>query len=336
MLYHIPIEPYETRYTADWIQQYERAFRDRGVVFKTILGEQTTNKITTGSVLDACGTNLYKLSQLTKIITLIQNGEVKDNDVFFFSDLWFPGIESLFYIRNLTKIKFKIVGVLHAGTYDHYDFTVRNGMRSWGRHIECAWFNEFNMIFVATEFHKRLIIENTLGYLGENIYVTGLPFYGKELRQKYPCDKKENIVVFPHRKEVEKNPQAFETIASSYKHLGYRFVFTLDETKNRDEYFKLLAKSKIMVSFANQETFGYSTLEAIALGNIAIVPDALSYRETVPAEWRYTTVAQFDELLRKAMDDTIPKPAMCNVLNDRWERSINRMINAIMEGRYNV
>ena len=136
MLFHIPIEQYETRYTADWVQQYEREFKNRGIIFETILGDRTTSVLEAGAVLDACGTNLYKMSQLTKILNMINNGKVKDGDVFFFSDLWFPGTESLFYIRNLTKIAFKIVGVLHAGTYDCWDFTSMNGMRRWGKHLE--------------------------------------------------------------------------------------------------------------------------------------------------------------------------------------------------------
>ena len=55
MLYYIPIEPYETRYTADWIEQFERAFTGLDVEYKTILGKTNSTTVTNGGVLDACG-----------------------------------------------------------------------------------------------------------------------------------------------------------------------------------------------------------------------------------------------------------------------------------------
>lgn len=335
MLYHIPIEPYETRYTADWVQQYERAFKDRGVSFKTVLGEQLTSKLQTGLVLDACGTNVYKFSQLTQLINLINDGEIKDNDVLFFSDLWFPGIESLFYIRNLTGIDFKIAGVLHAGTYDPWDFTARNGMRSWGGPLERSWFNEFDMIFVATEFHKQLILQGTRMNSRGKIRVTGLPFYAKELQDKYGAEK-ENIIVFPHRIAAEKQPQLFEELKELPELKDYRFVYTMQETKNRDEYFKLLAKSKIMVSFALQETFGYSTLEALALGCYTLVPNRLSYRETVPWQWRYRTTAELNLLVKRVVSNEIETPKAVDANLGYWEHSISRMITELALEGYNV
>ena len=49
-----------------------------------------------------------------------------------------------------------------------------------------------------------------------------------------------------------------------------------------------------MVSFELQETFGYSTVEAMALQCCVIVPDRLSYVETVPPQHRYQNTAGYD------------------------------------------
>ncbi|MDD3039723.1 hypothetical protein [Bacteroides sp.] len=336
MLFHIPIEPYETRYTADWVEQYERAFKDRGIVSETILGDQTTSVLQPGCVLDACGTHIYKLSQLSKIIHRINSGRIKNNDVIFFSDLWFPGIESLFYIRNMTKIDFKIVGVLHAGTYDQYDFTCQNGMRSWGAALERCWFNEFDMIFVATAFHKHLIMENTPICCKDKIKVTGLPFYAEELRKRFPVTEKENLVVFPHRIVPEKQPWLFDEIAKMPELSNFKFIYTMKDTTTRDEYFRLLAKSKIMLSFAGQETFGYSTLEAMALGNIALVPNRLSYKETVPYEWRYDTFEELKLMLKGVLTGDIPQPLEGYPNLKYWANSINRMLTELISEGYNV
>jgi hypothetical protein len=256
---YVPIEKIPTRYTADWIEQFEKEFEKAGVHYKTVEGfTQNEIPIEEGSVLDVYTTNQYKLSQLTQILDMIATDQIEDDDIIFFADLWFPGIEALFYVRDITKKKFKIAGIFHAGTWDPFDFTSRNSMRDWGQHIELGWLHGIDIIFVATQFHKDLIVMNNGDFDPNKIFVTGIPFYAKELQEKYPITNKENIVVFPHRCEIEKHPEKFDRLQKKFPQ--WTFVKTLEETNNRDEYFKLLAKSKVMVSFADQETFGYSTV----------------------------------------------------------------------------
>jgi glycosyltransferase involved in cell wall biosynthesis len=259
---------------------------------------------------------------------MIKSKQVEDGDIIFFADLWFSGLEALFYVRNITGIKFKIAGVLHAGTWDPSDFTCRNGMRNWGQYIELGWLQGVDMIFVATQFHKDLIIFNSGSFNPDKIHVTGIPFYAANLKQKYPIpmEQKENIIVFPHRTDIEKHPEKFDKLAKKYP--KWRFVKTILETKSREEYFQLLAKSKVMISYAEQETFGYSTVEAMALGNYVIVPNALSYRETVPKEFRYSNEKEIPEMLEKFME--MSAPAVYPELG-KWADSIQNMMD-IMKG----
>lgn len=321
---HVPIEKVPTRYTADWVDQFETAFKLAKVEFVTVAPTKEEIPITTGSVLDAYGTNIYKFQQLNMIIEMIRDGQVTEDDVIFFADLWFPGLESLFYIRNLSNIDFKIAGVFHAGTWDPHDFTSRSGMRSWGQHIELGWLHGIDMIFVATQWHKDLIVMNSGDFDENKIFVTGLPFYANELRTRYPFEAKENIVVFPHRLHPEKHPEKFDRLAKKYP--KWKFIKTLESTSNRDEYFKLLARSKIMISFAEQETFGYSTVEAMALGNYVIVPNDLSYRETVPDKYRYNKEKDIYAMLEEFMEsDKIPVyPEL-----EKWSTSIDKMIRVM-------
>lgn len=325
MVYYIPIEPYKTRYTADWIEQFETEFIDHNIQFITILGKAVSKEVTAGGVLDTCGTHIYKFSQLSKLMTLIRDGEVKDDDTIFFADLWFPGIESLFYVRNMTGIKFKICGVFHAGTYDPADFTYRSGMRNWGKFIEAGWFTEIDKIFVATDFHKKLMLQNSLelDMLPEKIIVTGLPFYGKQLADEY-LSEKEDILVFPHRVDKEKHPELFDKLVDwlSDKGVNVKAIKTIEETSSREEYFKILGKSKVMVSFADQETFGYSTLESMALDNIVVVPDKLSYVETVPDDSRYNSLDEAFEKVYKGLTE-YKKP---DYDVSKWTSAIGNMI----------
>jgi N-methylhydantoinase A len=61
---------------------------------------------------------------------------------------------------------------------------------------------------------------------------------------------------------------------------------------NKDEFYKLVAKSKVMISFALQENFGFSMLEANYLGCKIVVPNRLVYPELYDIDDLYNT---FDE-----------------------------------------
>lgn len=332
MLYYIPLEEYKTRYTADWVKQFEAEFIRLNIPFNTIKGKSLSNTVSDGGVLNAAGTGYYKSMQLTKVLKLIAQGKITDKDIIFFADLWFPGIENLFYARNLLNLNFKICGILHAGTYDKFDFTVRTGMTPWGRFMEKSILTGADRIYVATNFHKELIsstFETEVLDIRSKIVVTGIPFYAEELRTKYKVNKKKNIVVFPHRIAPEKHPELFDELAKKYP--SYKFMKCFDYCKTRKQYFKLLAKSKIMVSFAEQETFGYSTVEAMALGCQVLVPNKLSYVETVPSQYRYNTKEEFDIMFEKLINDKYTIPDYPELI--KWSYSIENMIKD-MEKKY--
>lgn len=334
MLYYIALEQYKTRYTADWVRQFETEFKKNKVKFKTILADSISDDVSDKGVLNGAGTGFYKCSQLKEILSLIYCGKIKNEDILFFADLWFPGIENLFYCRNLLNLKFKICGIVHAGTYDPHDFTVRTGMKNWGQYMERAIFCGVDRIYVATQFHKELIVKNfpDIGMLKDKIFVSGLPFYADELERKYGGCKKEDIVVFPHRIAPEKHPELFDAISKKYP--NFKFVKTIESIKDRQEYFKLLARSKYMISFAEQETFGYSTLEAMALGCKVFVPNKLSYTETVPNEYRYDSTEQMFNAFDNEMHAASFSPVRYDGIG-RWSESISKMLQDIKEN-FNV
>ncbi len=306
-LFFLPIEPYEERYTAQWYEWWADAFNNLGVDFEYVIGDRLTTKIETGQVLDVFGTHFYKFGQLETLMRLLNEGKIKDGDTIFLADLWFPGIEALAYIRNMTGIKFKIAGILHAGTWDQNDFTFKSGMRIWGKDFENSFLEFADKVYVATEYHKRLICsKNSVDKA--KVYVMGLPFDSEEIIAQTQKSTKENIVVFPHRLDDEKRPWLFDKLAYEFRKSGWKFVKTKEVCKTKKDYYELLAKSKIAVSFARQETFGYAMLEAVALGCVPVVPDRLSYQEIYPKNLQYADYIQ----AKKIIEELIKKDAIFN------------------------
>ena len=298
MIILLPLEPLEERYTEAWSRWFPKQFSTDRTEYETVNGVKLTDSIEVGSVLDAYGTTYWKSTQMSNLIKLMKRGFVTSKDVLLFADLWSPGIEALQYIACLGGQRPKITGILHAGTWDDHDFTVRQGMRPWGHYLEAAWFSIYNLVFVATQYHKDLILK-AHHVDPDKIVVTGLPFYPDEITASRKDIKKDsNLVVFPHRLDPEKHPEQFDALANEFPDV--RFVKTADHFLCKASYYDELANASIAISFADQETFGYAMLEATALGCYPLVPDTLSYREMYPAQFRYRTHSELIQKLKSA------------------------------------
>lgn len=302
-LYIVDIEPIEKRYTKQWNQWIPEMIKeyDSSIEFEFISGNPYTFK--EGQFLDINATNIYKSEQIISIATLFNEHKIKENDAFLFLDSWHYGVSALKYMSQLQDINVKIFGIWHAGSYDPYDFLAMKGLQSWAEDLENSWFNLLDGVFVATHFHKQLILSKRK--CNENkIHVTGLPFKFDYV-SKYDCTHKENIIVFPHRVTPEKQPDVFDKLALKFP--DYKFIKTTEVTSTKDEYYQLLAKSKICFSANLQETWGIGTFEAMSLMNCVIVPDRLSYTEMYDNIFKYSNegfklVEEFKSVEYKIID----------------------------------
>lgn len=285
MLINIPIESLEERYSAQWNEWVPHSFQAYDVPFLTVYPDTSYTRIESGEFLDVIGTHKFKLAQLQTLIQMVHSKQITD-DVLFFHDLWFPGIEALFYIRDALGLKFKITGCLHAGTWDDWDYLTQKGMRRWAQDIEIGWLKGIDLVFVATHFHADLIHHKR--FPDARVAVTGFPIHSLA---KSPA-KKENLVIFPHRLAPEKAPEEFDEAAAVLREEfpDWSFLKTKEAASSKQEYYALLAKAKIAVSTAKQETWGIAQQEAVLSGCIPVVPSRLSYTEMYPSKYQYSNL----------------------------------------------
>jgi glycosyltransferase involved in cell wall biosynthesis len=131
-------------------------------------------------------------------------------------------------------------------------------------------------------------------------------------------------IVWPHRWEHDKDPEAFfaavsvladegldfevavagqafretaDRMQSAAATLGDRLVYA-GEPSSRAEYAALLASADIAVSTAINEFFGLAMIEASYAGCFPLVPDRLAYPEIYPAEFRYGHAGALSAKLR--------------------------------------
>lgn len=342
-LFIVTLEPIEKRYTKQWLTYWHKEFSKYFKYVENINGTILDDKIKKGRFLDINQTNIWKAEQTIKIAKKFQNGQIKDGDVFIFMDGWDFAITALRYMSQLNKVNIKIYAYWHAGTWDEYDFITQAGLRQWARFNEAGWFNACDGHFVATKFHKKLIKD----YFGKainpkKIYVVGFPMdWDKEIYSRIRKTKinKDDIVVFPHRIDIEKCPEVFDIVKdeiTSFKP-NAQFIKTMEVTKDKKDYYQLLQKSKVVFSASKQETFGIGTVEAMCLRCIPIVPDRLSYVELYDREFRYKTdnemIIKVNNFLQGYYNSRIQRLLNKNIQKIKWESLISiKTMAGIMNG----
>lgn len=282
MIWHIPIEPIEARYSSQWRRWFAEEWPDAG----WIDGEVLTDTIEVGSFLDVYGTHHYKASQVMALAKMLRAGTIRDGDVLFFHDLWFP-LETVFYMRDGAGVDFRVAGFLHAGAYDPHDFLAKR-MGPWAERVEAAWFGEVDKILVFSRFHRDMLH----GAFGERVSsrctVVPFPYRLNEIAQ-FKAAHKDIQVVWPHRLDAEKNPW----VADSMRRQGLQVVTTAGMSKN--EYFATLGRARYVASWADQETFGIAVMEGVYLGAMPLLPRRLSYPTLWPDEALFDSVQDMIE-----------------------------------------
>ena len=330
----LPLEILDKRYTTLTRNWYGKEFNKQCNV-QLVEGKELTSKIENGSFLDAYGTNYYKYTQLANITKMFRNNKIKDNDIIFVDDLWFPGIEGIRYMEKMGKSKnVKIYGVMHAGSWiPSDDVATRLGNQKWCKEYEKSLFNLADGVFVGSQFHKDIIVNELGNDLEKKIYNTGLPFYPSQiLKQTHELEwkYKDNIVIFPHRLHPEKHPEIFDNMTKEWKRKfsDWKFIKTMELDLNKQQYLDLLSRSKIMVSYAEQENFGFSTLEAATLGCELVLPDRVVYPEFYPKECLYKTYNDcFNKVINIMKENK--KMIVTKQIPYRFEKSIQNMIKVM-------
>ena len=295
---YVPLEHIDSRYTVhldrDITKHLDIEHSDYIKIYPDI---NPSRPLPQGMFLDAPFTSRFKSLQLAEIARLFEEDVIQDGDIIFFSDIWFPGIESIAYMSHFTGKKVEIRGILHAGSFTDTD-EVRQFER-WAKNFEDVIFDIADKIYVGSDFIRQDVIRKRMIH-PDKIEVTPLPLDVDGLDEYKRNDLvKKPIIVFNGRDHIEKQPWLFnqfkqmllgELSLNDISIPGLEFVWTQQHNYNKGEYYDLLSKSSIVVSFALQENFGYGIAEAAYLGCIPIVPNRLVYPELYTTEATYTTI----------------------------------------------
>jgi hypothetical protein len=305
-IYIVDLESVPSRYTCEWkhhlpamlSEEVRKSGKDIQII--NISGGDEPIEASPGAFLNFQKTNIYKNEQLNNIARRFSN-EVKPGDRFLFADAWHTGILQLKYMSELLQIPVEIHALWHAGSYDPQDFLGRLVKdKKWTYATERAIFNAVDHNYFATIYHVDLFAktfcDQSLMTVDEwkrfqfnrrKIIRTGWPMDYMPAVTNTMCDQqaKDDIIIFPHRIAPEKQPEIFRDLAKFMPE--YQFIVCQDNNLSKQEYHKLLSRSKIMWSANLQETLGISPFEGALHGVIPMLPNRLSYTEMYDSKYLY-------------------------------------------------
>jgi hypothetical protein len=316
-LYYMGLESYEARYTLQLTEWNRRVFERRGldVVYVPGLNLDNSKKISVGQVLDAHGRSYFGMSQMMNLVRLMQQGEVTDEDVIYFEDMFQPGIESLPYIMDQipAQQRPRIFVRCLAQAIDPDDFVHVWGMEKWMSLYE-KMVNEFVTGVLAT--NEEMVAHMRIAGWTAPIYnISGLAFGKEEVLERIggvanirPFAARKRRVGFAARFDQEKQPGFFMDLAEMYQEHNSDVTFAIfsggplrsnnpeyvararamaaagqieiHENLTKNEYYALVNDSRVLFNCALQDWVSNTVSEADTLGCNVLYPAYRSFPET--------------------------------------------------------
>jgi len=366
-IFYMGLEPYEGRYTLQLTDWTERAYKKRGVDYVIVPGTtiDDSKAIVTGQVLDAHGRSYFGMSQMMNLVQMMKSGEITSRDAIFFEDMFQPGIESLPYILMQTPEEFrpKIYLRCLAQAIDPDDFVHVWGMSKWMSLYE-EMCNEIPNVTILAS-NEEMVAHMRIANWKAPIYnISGLSFGKQEVQERVEQKKfieRKQRVVFGARWDQEKQPQFFMDLAQAYKakhpetefaicsggplrsnnqyyvdearHLAKEGVITINENLKKNDYYNILADSRVLFNCALQDWTSNTVSEADSLGCNVLFPAYRSFPEVFANDHTrmYIPWSQQDAMDKLEVLLSKPSPSMGQI-SDWTDETINRMLD-IMTGK---
>ena len=364
------LEPYKARYTLQ-LQEWNRAvFERRGIDYEIVPGETLSNDkaIVTGQVLDAHGRSYFGMSQLMNLVKKMKAGEVNGDDVVYFEDMFQPGIESLPYIMDQVdpSMRPRIAVRCLAQTIDPDDFVHVWGMQKWMSTYEKMVDSFVDMVLATNE--EMVAHMKIAGWEAPIYNISGLAFGKSEVRGRVPGELKPfqdraRRVGFAARWDQEKQPDFYMDLIEEWhrrypdsgvefaifsgaklrsnndsymqrtRDLQARGLLTLHEDLEKNDYYNLLADSRVLFNCALQDWVSNTVSEADTLGCNVLYPAYRSFPETFSNDHTRLYVPwSLDDAIEKLKPLLESPHAKLGRISDYNDGTIDRICD-ILEGQ---
>lgn len=315
-LYYMGLEPYKARYTLQLTEWNTRVFERRGINYEIVPGDTLGNDqaIVTGQVLDAHGRTYFGMSQLMNLVSMMKAGEINNEDVIYFEDMFQPGIESLPYIIKQIPAasRPRIFVRCLAQSIDPDDFVHVWGMGDFMGHYERMVDSFVDGVLATNE--EMVMHMKIAGWKAPVYNISGLAFGKAEVQERVgaitPFAERKRRVVFSARWDQEKQPDFYMDVIEAWharhpnsgvefavcsgaklksnndsymqrtRDMQARGLLTLNEDLAKNDYYRIVNDSRVVFNCALQDWVSNTVSEADALGCNVLYPAYRSFPET--------------------------------------------------------
>jgi hypothetical protein len=371
-LFYCGLESYESRYTLQLTEWNRRVFDRRGLNVIYVNGNTIDNSktISVGQVLDAHGRSYYSMSQMMNLVQRMRQGEINNEDVIYFEDMFQPGIESLPYILDQVPAnqRPRIFVRCLAQAIDPDDFVHVWGMAKWMDLYE-KMVNEFATGVLAT--NEEMVAHMRIAGWTAPIYnISGLAFGKQEVLERIgglqnirPFDQRRMRVGFAARFDQEKQPGFFMDLVEMYhaqgRHKDVEFAIfqggplrsnnpefllragqlqsegklKIYENLKKDEYYALLNDTRVLFNCALQDWVSNTVSEADTLGANVLYPAYRSFPETFADDPNRLYVPwSIDDAYQK-LENLLKEPHHnMGLISDWTDSTVDRIVD-ILDGK---
>ena len=368
-IFYMGLEPYEGRYTLQLQEWTERAFQKRGVDYVVVPGTTIDNSkaIVTGQVLDAHGRSYFGMSQIMNLVKMMKAGEVTSDDVVFFEDMFQPGMESLPYIMQQSPAEYrpKVWIRCLAQAIDPDDFIHVWGMSKWMSLYE-EMCNEFVTGVLAT--NEEMVAHMKIANWKAPVYnISGLSFGKEEVQSRVPdrkpFEERTMRVIFGARWDQEKQPGFFMDMIEHWyankrlppvefcicvggplrsnkkiyvdraRLMEKEGTLTIHENLKKNQYYNILADSRVLFNCALQDWTSNTVSEADSLGCNVLFPAYRTFPEVFANDETRLYVPWSGRDAMEKLKVLLMKPSpSIGQISDWTNGTIDRMID-IMTGK---
>jgi hypothetical protein len=365
------LESYEARYTLQLTEWNRRVFDRRGLNVVYVPGNtiDNTQSISVGQVLDAHGRSYFSMSQMMNLVQMMRNGEVTNEDVIYFEDMFQPGIESLPYILDQVDVSQRpsIYVRCLAQAIDPDDFVHVWGMAEWMSTYE-KMVNQFVTGVLAT--NEEMVAHMRIAGWTAPIYnISGLAFGKDEVLERIggvenvrPFAERKRRVGFAARWDQEKQPGFFMDLIDMYGELttepcefaifqggplrsnNPEYVararrmeaegkLKIYDNLTKNEYYALVNDTRVLFNCALQDWVSNTVSEADTLGANVLYPAYRSFPETFADDPNRLYVPwSIDDAYHK-MQNLLREPHHnMGLISDWTDGTVDRIVD-ILEGK---
>jgi hypothetical protein len=369
-LYYMGLEPYKARYTLQLTEWNTAVFGRRNIQYVIVPGDTLSNdqSIVTGQVLDAHGRTYYSNTQMSNLIKMMKQGQVTNQDIIYFEDMYTSGIDSLAYILKQVSPTYrpKIFVRCLAQTIDPDDFLHVWDMDKFMRKYEEMVNTFVDGVLASNE--EMVMHMKVAGWTAPIYNISGLAFSKNEVRGRVdhelkPFNERRVRVAFAARWDQEKQPDFYMDLIetwherypndcpeftvlsgaklrsnnSSYMKRTRRLVnegkLVIHEDLDKNMYYRYLNDTRVLFNCALQDWVSNTVSEADALGCNVLYPAYRSFPETFANDHTRLYVPwSLEDAINKLHPLLVSPSSNLGKISDWTDGTIDRICD-ILEGK---